>query len=587
MLEALADDVLAGADLSSAMKGLMRRGVREASQGPVGGLDGMLETLAEQRRRILARYSLRQLVEELEELPAAEHMRRFGSRLAQLSSVLLAEWMAATDATGGDPADMVASLARSADLLAAGKDVRPGSDTPAVARDYASADYSGTRSSGEASVAGRLPGEGSAERIEELARSMAAAEALPNSLTPAARRALREVAAGSSSRRGLEETLERLRHAARRCFPGLPWERRYVFGGTEPLNLGSAVGVFSELARIDSLEKSLRVVTVPSDLAGVDLDDVRSMLGPEAASALQALSTVQEVLVQGGLASDAGSRLVLSPAGARRLGERALLQVLSTRGRDRIGRHAGSSAGQGRPVEFFSRPYEFGDVLDLDLHRTIANAVRRVGSGVPVRIAPSDFEVHPRRPTSSSATVLMIDLSLSMPARDNFVVAKKAALALQTLVSARFPRDYLGLVGFSEQARELAPGALAALTWDNAYGTNIQHGLRLARRMLAGRPGVKQVLMITDGEPTAHIGPAGGVVFNYPATAETVEATFAEARAATRDGIVINSFMLDSTADLVHFVDRLSRINGGRVFGGRASSLAFELVADFTRSRSR
>lgn len=567
VLAAVADDLLGGADLGSAIRDLMRRGLREAAEGPVGGLAAMLDSLAEQRRRILARYDLDALARELAGHPAAEHMRRFGPSLSDLNSTLVGEWMRAADAGGGDAGELVSSLADLAGLVAAGKVPEP----------------SGAFRSepGRSHPAAMLA---PAELVETVARSMASAEALPNSLPFGARQVVRELAAGA--RPGLGESIARLRQGARQSHPGMAWERRYVFSGTEALELDGAIDTFSELARIDEMENRLRSARTPSDLEGVDLEEVRDVLGADAARDLEALAALEEVLVEGGLAGPTGGLLGLSPAGARRLGERALMQVFSNLGRGRLGRHLSRGGGQSSVAGSGSRPFEPGDPLDLDLRRTIENALRRAGPGLPVEVRPDDFEIRPRRPSSRSATVLMIDLSLSMPARGNFVAAKRVALALETLVSSRFPHDYLGMVGFSERARQLSPSELAALTWDRAYGTNIQHGLHVARRMLAGRPGAKQVLMVTDGEPTAHLGPAGGVVFNFPATAETVEATLAEVRAATRDRIVINSFMLDSSEHLVAFVDRLTRINGGRAFRSTTASLGFELMADFTRYRS-
>ena len=196
------------------------------------------------------------------------------------------------------------------------------------------------------------------------------------------------------------------------------------------------------------------------------------------------------------------------------------------------------------------------------------NAVRRAGSGVPVRLSPNDFEVIETESLTRSATVLLLDLSLSMPMRDNFVPAKKMAMALHTLISTRFPRDYLGLVGFSEVARVIEPEDLPTVSWDYVYGTNLQHGLILARKMLAHQQGTKQIILVTDGEPTAHVIPYEGgvgydVYFNYPPVPETLEVTLAEVMRCTRAGITINTFLLDPDRGLQGFVEQLSRINRG------------------------
>ena len=167
-----------------------------------------------------------------------------------------------------------------------------------------------------------------------------------------------------------------------------------------------------------------------------------------------------------------------------------------------------------------------------------------------MRLHPDDFEVERTENLTRSSTVLMLDLSLSMPMRDNFLAAKKVAMALHSLISSQFPRDFLGIVGFSEVARELKPEQLPEVSWDFVYGTNMQHAFLLSRRLLARQTGTKQIIMITDGEPTAHIEPDGEVFFNYPPVPETVEATLREVARCTRDGIRINTFMLDANSYL-------------------------------------
>jgi uncharacterized protein with von Willebrand factor type A (vWA) domain len=205
----------------------------------------------------------------------------------------------------------------------------------------------------------------------------------------------------------------------------------------------------------------------------------------------------------------------------------------------------------------------------------------RTGGGLPVRLHPDDFEVERTETLTRSSTVLLLDLSLSMPMRDNFLAAKRTAVALHALISGQFPSDYLGIVGFSEVARPLRPEQLPEVSWDFVFGTNMQHALLLARRMLAGRPGTRQVLMITDGEPTAHLTAHGEPRFHYPPTAETVQATLAEVLRCTRDGIRINTFMLDATPHLQEFVERLSRINRGRVFFTTPETLGDYVLVDF------
>ncbi len=217
------------------------------------------------------------------------------------------------------------------------------------------------------------------------------------------------------------------------------------------------------------------------------------------------------------------------------------------------------------------------------------NAVTRSGAGTPVHLVPDDFEISRTEHMTQASTVLMVDLSLSMPMRDNFLAAKKVAIALYTLISTKFPRDFLGLVGFSEVAREIKPQDLPEVSWDFVYGTNMQHGLMLARRMLAHRSGTKQIIMITDGEPTAHIVPDGAgsftVDFNYPPTAETVRVTLTEVVRCTRASITINTFMLDANRSLQGFVEQMTKLNRGRAFFTTPETLGDYVLVDFLEHR--
>jgi uncharacterized protein with von Willebrand factor type A (vWA) domain len=198
-----------------------------------------------------------------------------------------------------------------------------------------------------------------------------------------------------------------------------------------------------------------------------------------------------------------------------------------------------------------------------------------------VQLDPDDFEIERTEHVTRSSTVLMLDLSLSMPMRDNFLPAKKVAMALHSLISSQFPRDYLGLVGFSETARVLTAQQLPEVSWDFVYGTNMQHGLVLARQLLDRQTGTKQIIMITDGEPTAHVTATGDVFFNYPPVRETVEATLREVVRCTREGIRINTFMLDATSSLKAFIEQLTEINRGRAFFTTPETLGDYVLVDF------
>jgi uncharacterized protein with von Willebrand factor type A (vWA) domain len=265
----------------------------------------------------------------------------------------------------------------------------------------------------------------------------------------------------------------------------------------------------------------------------------------------------------------------------RKIGQNALSDLFSRLIKDRMGRHTADRAGIGHERTYETKAYEWGDPFNLSIERTVRNALGRSGPGTPVRLTAEDFEVERTESLTSTSTVLALDLSLSMPMRDNFLAAKKVAMALHALITSQFPRDYLGLVGFGELARELRAEQLPEVSWDYTYGTNMQHALLLARRMLARQSGTKQVILITDGEPTAHIQPDGSPFFSYPPAPETIRVTLNEVVRATREGIRINTFMLDATGYLRTFVEKITQLNRGRAFFTTPDTLGDYVLVDF------
>src|SRR5207253_4646161 len=245
---------------------------------------------------------------------------------------------------------------------------------------------------------------------------------------------------------------------------------------------------------------------------------------------------------EAGLIEQREGRYELTPRGMRKIGANALDDLFSKLAKDKMGKHEVDPTGVGHERAYETKPYEFGDPFNLSIERTVRNALQRTGGGIPVHLAPDDFEVERTETLTRTSTVLMLDLSLSMPMRDNFLAAKKVAMALHSLISTQFPRDFLGIVGFSEVARELKPEQLPEVSWDFVYGTNMQHAFLLSRRLLARQTGTKQIIMITDGEPTAHINRYGSPEFHYPPTRETVDATLLEVSRCTREQIRINTF---------------------------------------------
>ena len=423
------------------------------------------------------------------------------------------------------------------------------------------------------------------ELLEVMAQRMAAMAQMMNSMSPEQRAQLEELAQELLGDMDLRWQMDQLSGNLRNLFPEMGWDQSREFTGQDPLGLIEAMQMFEDLADMDRLEQMLSGATSPGALAEVDTDRVRDLLGDQSAESLQRLAEMTRLLEEAGLVENTEGQLTLTPRAVRRLGQNALGDLYQRLIRDRTGRHDLDRDGIGHERDFATKPYEFGDAFNLHIERTIRNALVRNGSGIPVDLHPEDFEVERTESAVQAATVLMLDLSLSMPMRDNFLPAKKVAMALHSLISSRFPQDYLGVVTFSEVAREIRPERLPEVSWDYVYGTNMQHGFVLARRMLGNQNGTKQIIMVTDGEPTAHLTDDGYPLFSYPPSPETVERTLLEVQRCTRDDIRINVFMLDATPYLTRFIEQVTRMNGGRAFFTTNQSLGDYLLVDFVDHR--
>ena len=422
------------------------------------------------------------------------------------------------------------------------------------------------------------------ELLEVMARRMAAAQAMWNSMTPEQRAQLQELSDQLLEDMDLRWQADQLGRNLRDAFPDAGWESSYQFEGADPLDMAQAMEAMAELGDLDQLDQMLRGSPQPGALAEVDLDRVRELMGDDVAASLDRMSEVTKMLTDAGLIENKEGRLELTPAGLRRLGQNALAELFGSLVKDQLGGHERENLGVGHERAHHTKPYEYGDPFNLDINRTIGNAIMR-GERSPVRLHPDDFEIEQTEQLVRVSTVLMLDLSLSMPMRDNFLPAKKVAMALHSLISMQFPRDYLGLVGFSEVGRILTAQQLPEVSWDFVYGTNMQHGFQLARQLLARESGTKQIIMITDGEPTAHINRWGEPEFHYPPVRETVEATLLEVTRCTRENIRINTFMLDPDPGLQRFVENLTRLNKGRAFFTTPDTLGDYVLVDFIRQR--
>ena len=423
------------------------------------------------------------------------------------------------------------------------------------------------------------------ELLEQMAQRMAAMQAMMNSMSPEQRAQMQQLSDQLMDDMDLQWQMQQLSGNLQQMFPQMQWGKSYDFEGQDPMGMGQAMQQMQELGDLDQLENLLRNASSPGALAEADMDKVRDLLGDDAAKSLQRLADLTKQLEEAGLIEQKEGRLEMTPKGLRKIGSNALRELFSKLAQDHIGQHETSNIGQGHERTYDTKPYEYGDPFQLDLNRTIRNAVRRSGGGTPISLHPDDFEIEKTEHFTRSSTVLMLDLSLSMPMRDNFLPAKKVAMALHSLISSQFPRDYLGIVGFSETARILKAEQLPEVSWDFVYGTNMHHGFTLARQLLSRESGTKQIIMITDGEPTAHITPDGYPFFNYPPARETIEATLREVVRCTKEQIRINTFGLGADGSLRAFIEQMTAINRGRAFFTTPENLGDYVLVDFMEGK--
>jgi uncharacterized protein with von Willebrand factor type A (vWA) domain len=451
------------------------------------------------------------------------------------------------------------------------------------------------------------------ELLGELARRAQAARAFLRSLSPSQRAQLEDLASQVLDDLDLEFQLDRLGRALPAAFPG------GVPGPSEPSSDGGAaageagadgsgwpdepqpggpggpisrqVDAYERLAELEELDQQLDGGYQGATLEDVDEEALRRHLGEDAVRDLRELKEIERALERSGAMRVRDGELELTPRGARLLGERALARLLARVRREPAVRTVGADpepTGQ-------TRPWRFGDREPIAPGATVRNAVMRRAAearpgdgarGAPdaagrVRLHPDDLEVVEQEVRPRTATALLLDLSFSMPLQGHFVPAKRMALALHALLEGKHRQDSLHLIGFSDYARRMQPADLAAAGFERVYGTNMHHAFLLARRVLADDPRpVKRVVMVTDGEPTAHLVD-GRSVFNWPPVAETLEATLREAMRLARAGIELDIFLLEDDPGLVAFAGRLARLTGGEVFRMSAEEVGHTVVAGY------
>jgi len=643
LLDALGDDLLADGDVGSALGRLYARGLRRAADGSHQGMVGLRDLgarLARAREQSLSRYHLAGVMEglrqALDEILAAERRgleRRLGApaedEIGRLASQLAAR---RRDQLDDLPAELGGRLRGLQEYDFMEPEARRlfGELLDRIRQRVVESYFSGLAeairgTSPEALAANRemvrdlnrllqdrlaggnpdasdflarhgplFPGARTLDDvIEQLAGRMAAMQSLLSSLGPDQRRELQEMMDSLLRDDRLRWDLAQLAATLDQLMPdGLG--RSYDFTGSEALDLDGALGELARLDQLESMSAQVGDARSPAALEAIDPGAVEELLDEQAADDLRALQALSRRLEESGLVERQGDHLRLTPRGTRRIGQRVLDELFRRLRRDVFGGHQREDGGLGREAEQTSRQYEFGRPFLVDLPGTLANALAREGpmvdpGGAPFRLhlQPEDFMVHETSASSRAATVLLVDMSRSMLLRGCFLAAKKVAIALDALIRARYPHDELHVVGFAYYARPIRPGALAGLSWHGyEYGTNLQHGLMLARGLLArSHAANRQVIVVTDGEPTAHFED-GEVEFSYPPTRRTINETLREVARCTRQGITINTFMLERSRGLTDFVDRLTRLNRGRAFYASPEQLGEYVLVDYLNRRS-
>ncbi len=632
----LAEDVFQGWDFESALRRLLGQGIQDLQGRRLPGLERLIEQLRQRRQEELERYNLEGLFKDIEERL---------DRIIQRERQALAE---RREAAQGGPGEklaegMVAARLEQLDQLPpeAGSAIRelqqyefldPAAESAfrelldELRRQLVDSHFrqlgQGMGEMGPEQMAGlremvsdlnsmlgrKLAGQ--PDRYEQfmerwgemfpdhpdnlddflgqLQRQMAELESLLQSMSPEARQEFEQMMRSALSDPELQSELSQLGNLLGKLTPGGRLGGRLGFLGGEELDFPAAMQVMDRLQGIDELERALRGAYRGEPLTPELRSRLEEELGREAAGGLAGVEQLLQELERSGHLRRDPSGVELTPLGVRRIGQKALADVFRNLTPDRFGGHAVNRTGVGVDPGDETKRYEFGDPFRLDVERTVMNAVRRGAGRPPLALDRDDFEVVRSESTVRATTVLMLDMSRSMPLRGYFYAAKKMALALDSLIRTQYPRDTLYVVGFSDYAREIPPAALAQLSYSEyVYGTNLQHGLMLARRLLSRhRGGSRQVIIVSDGEPTAHME-GDHAVFMYPPLPETFHKTLLEVRRCTEEQIVINTFMLESNSHLVQFVRQLTRLNRGRAFFVSPDRLGDYVLVDYVSSRSQ
>tara|TARA_B100001765_G_scaffold95292_1_gene58571 strand:- start:4318 stop:6348 length:2031 start_codon:yes stop_codon:yes gene_type:complete len=425
------------------------------------------------------------------------------------------------------------------------------------------------------------------ELMQQLQEQLAQSQSMLDSMSPEARREM-EDALSQAFDPETQQAMAQFASLMEQLMPMDDLRRQYPFLGEDSLTMEQAKEMMRDLQELDQLEQSLQEAMRTGNMENIDPDKLAELLGDDARRIYDELDRLRKMLQESGYVTD-NEKMDLTARGIRRIGQKALKEVFTHLKKDRMGNHQMDARGANGDLLGETKIYEFGDPFQVDLQATVKNAVLRGGPQVPVRLRPEDFEVYRNEHMTRSSTVLLLDQSRSMGLFNNWQAAKKVTLALMALMRSQYPRDSLHIVGFSDYAREIKEEDLAKCSWNSwVSGTNLHHALILSRKLLSKeKGGTRQILVVTDGEPTAHLE-GDRAFFAYPPSHRTELETLKEVRRCTQEDILINTFMLENNYQLVNFVERMTRINSGRAFYSSADNLGEYLLVDYvTNHRKR
>ncbi|RNI22864.1 vWA domain-containing protein [Flexivirga caeni] len=425
------------------------------------------------------------------------------------------------------------------------------------------------------------------ELLDSLAQRAAAAQRMLNSMTPEQREELMQLSQQAFGSPELMQQLAQLDANLQGLRPGEDWSGSEEFGGQQGMGLGDGTGVIQDLAQLDELSEQLSQQYSGAQMDDLDLDALARQLGDEAAADARTLAELERALRERGyLTKDSSGELKLSPRAMRELG-RTLLKDVATRLNGRAGSRDARRAGMAGEPTGASREWQFGDTEPWDVTRTLTNAVLRRASGADDRLLTiADVEVQETEARTQAAVALLVDTSFSMAMDGRWVPMKRTALALHHLIQTRFRGDTLQLIGFGRHAQSMDIDTLTALSAEWDKGTNLHHALMLANQHFRRHPNAQPVLLIvTDGEPTAHLEPNGEAWFDYPPHPLTIAYTVRELDTAVRLGAQTTIFRLGEDPGLARFVDQLARRADGRVVAPELDDLGAAVVGGYLGGR--